>query len=258
MWNGGPYLPRSENGGLEVAVQDQYTEPINLHVSRFIQTIELTTGVAIDDNQISVTCVSAPVVGNYVCLKEDNSFYQGEIKTVTGTNPYTLTLTSPIDYSYSASGGCSEVSIAMNVNGTLANPIVFSVSPSNLVNNTRWHLTELTLQILSTSDVGDGLFGGLAKLANGIVIRRVNGKVKNFMNAKTNGDLRVHGFDVQYADKPPSGLYGVNATINIRVQLGIVIDLDAETNDTFEILVQDSLAGLSTFNVVARGHVTEN
>ena len=102
------------------------------------------------------------------------------------------------------------------------------------------------------------LFGDLAKLINGIVLRRNNGTVDNIFNIKTNGELNNLCYDVSfYRATNPSGVNGIGARMTFGGQSkhGVVIRLDP--GESLQLLIRDDLSDLLTFRLVAQGHVVD-
>lgn len=243
-----------------VMIQDQSTEIIDLHVTREVQEIDIVTNTSLYDTTITISSSAEPTDGNMVCLKEGTSFYQGEIlsHSANGGN-WDVNVDNPLDYAYTTQGGCSERSFQLNIDGSIT-PVVFSVSPSNLNKDVKWDITRVMGAITDTVAMDDDKFGGITKLAKGILLRCVNGTVKNIFNAKSNSDIRVHAYDLTYSDKAPAGSYGLNfrRTFAGQDKNGVVVRLSAERQDELQVLVQDDLTGLSSFTMVAQGHLVED
>ena len=250
------------NGGLDVNIQDQTTEIIDLHLSQLIQEITIVTNTSIDDTIVTINSASEPTDGNTVCFKEAVAFYQGEILShVSNGANWDITLDTPLDYAFTTSGGCSERNINLAIDGSSGN-IEFIVSPANLTSGTKWDIVRFILQINDTTAMDDGKFGGITGgLDNGIFFRIKNGITKNIFNAKTNGDLAAHMFDLTYVDDTfgPSGQYGLRGrrTFAGPSKNGVVIRLNADTEDVFECVVQDDLTDLTNFQVIVQGHIVE-
>ena len=102
-------------------------------------------------------------------------------------------------------------------------------------------------------------FGGISALANGVVLRKVDGVYHNIFNIKTNGDFALRSFDVAYDDKAPAGSYGFRCRTTFAGQSkrGVTIRLNGTSGDELQILNQDSLGALSHFNAIVQGHVVE-
>lgn len=246
---------------VDVYLQDQHTEIIDLHVSRQIQEISIASNTALNDRTITITSSLEPTNGNIICLKEATAFYQGEILSHSANgDDWDITLDTPLDYAYTTSGGCSERSIDLNVNGSVT-PIEFTVSPADLAFNTKWDITRMLITINDATAMDDGKFGGVNALTNGIVIRVENSYTKNIFNAKTNGDLASHMYDVQYIDATlgPGGQYALRGRRSFSGQdkNGVVIRLNANTDDAFKVVVQDDLTGLTKFHIIIQGHIVE-
>lgn len=261
-------VPLESNGGVPVNIQDQTSDIIDLHLTRFIDDVTIVSGVSIDDGSISLSCATLPVSGNTICLKESYAFYQAEIITVTpdGGDNYTLLMTMPADYAYTTSciGTLRDKNMSLVV-GSALNPVSYSLSPTNLVDPMDgqspqlWDIVRFMISIKSEDPMDDGRFGGIAPLTNGIVIRKRNGTYKNIFNARDNGDFALHTFDTTYvpATLGPSGLYGmrIRRTFAGQEKNGVTIRIGQEAGDAFEILVRDDLTGLTEFTAVAQGHI---
>jgi len=264
---GQPIMPIDSEGNLETIRQDQHSEVIDLLLHQVIDTITLLANYSIGTTFIAVETTGAvPVIGDYICLKEDTAFYQAEVLTVTpiAGNQYTLKMDSPLDYPYTTAGGCSLDDVNLAVDGSSI-PVTFEVSPVNLVAGTEWDVTRMSMIMVGEGPVQDPApddtnFGTQAALTNGVVFRSVNGITKNIFNAKTNGIIKLRcGGDLHYQVANKNGLYSVDArrTFNGDEKNGITIRLEANTADQFQCIVQDDLTDLEVFMVNIQGHVVD-
>ena len=103
----------------------------------------------------------------------------------------------------------------------------------------------------------DAQFGGLGvALTNGIVLRvNRDGVYTNIINVKKNSDFRVFAYDVDYADKAPSGQYGVGVRLTLGgdSKHGTVVRLTS--GEKLELVIQDDLTGLTEFLMAVQGHI---
>jgi len=251
-------------GAIDVNVQDQTTEVVDLLLSVPIQLITIVTDTVLYQRTITIAAGQAPVAGSLVCLKENQSFYQGFIITVTPNGgDWDVELDSPLDAAFTILGGCTEreANLAKFV-GSAANPIIASISPAGLV-DTDWHLTRFMGTMVHKSNGLDTLFGSLAALTYGALFRRVNGKVKNLFNAKTNGDFKLRMYDVDYTDAVGGTLRGTTfrRSLNGKDKNGVVQELIARSGDTFELVIQDDLTAdsneLASLYCCVQGHVVQ-
>lgn len=251
------------NSSLDVNISDQTSEIIDLHLTQLIQAVTIITNTAVDDTVITISSAAEPTDGNLICLKEGEAFYQGKILShAANAANWDVTLDTPLDYAYTTVGGCSERNTNMNVNGSVT-PAVFTVSPSNLLAGTRWDIVRMLISITDGTSMDDGKFGGITALTKGVVFRKADGLNKNIFNAKTNGELAAHMYDVTYISNAvgPSGLYGLRGRRTFGGfggGNGAVIRLSEATNDEFQCIIQDDLTGLSSFEVVIQGHVVKD
>jgi len=248
------------NGGVDVNVQDQSTALVIVKFNQLQSQHQLTVAVSVDDYQITIADTTGIIVGNYISLVNviGNRYYLGEVTdVVSGT---VLQLDTPIDFAYQIGDYVGVRTTDMSVNGTMAAPQKFSL---------RGLITEeipLTIDInrivftcLTATTVDLSTFGDLAKLTNGLVLRRINGMTENIFNVKNN--LELDGITLDWnpysKDKPNEGQDGFTCrlTFNGQDKLGVTSRLGP--NEDLEIIIQDSLSGLTFLGCYAEGHVVE-
>ncbi|HOU76080.1 MAG TPA: hypothetical protein PK957_03080 [Candidatus Dojkabacteria bacterium] len=136
----------------------------------------------------------------------------------------------------------------MNIDGS-SSKVIFDIKPSSKI---KWHVNQIVLSMTDDTDMDSGKFGGIAALTKGIIVRRKNSVYFNTINAKTNGGLDLKGFVVKYDPKAPSVVYGMTATkiYNSQQGAGCAILVDGNENEKLQIIIQDNLTGLSSFNTV--------
>lgn len=252
-------------GNLNVAVQDQYSQIVDLLLVRDLDTITIDIDTTLDGISLTGTTTgTVPVVGNYVCLKEENKFYQGRVQSVAslGGNQYELTLNTPLDYAFTTSGSCCLTSVDMNVDGSVT-PVIFKLSPEGTTRGVAWDICRMIISIRDTTAMDDGKFGGGTELSEGVVFRvKYNGERHNIFTVQNNGDFRLHAYDVEYLDDTlgPSGEYGlgVRRSFNGADKNGVTIRLcNDDDPDSFQVIIQDDLTGLTNFRIVLQGHEVE-
>lgn len=246
--------------GLGVDVRNKYTEIIDLYLHQHIQSLTLNAGVSIDDTSVVVDSAAEVTDGYIVCFKEGSAFYQGAIlsHSSAGGSLWTVNLDTPFDFAFTTGATCSEGNTNLAVDGSVT-PVEFKVSPSGLTAGIEWDITRMMGSITDGTVMDDAKFGGITALTKGVVFRVVDGTTKNIFNAKSNADIKAHSFDLTYADKAPAGSYGLTfrRAFGGLDKNGSVIRLAATSDDEFVCIVQDDLTGLTTFHVVAQGHVVE-
>lgn len=248
---------------LPISMFTQLGEPFSLFVTRVVDPdLEIIVDTTIFDTSIQISCPTLPVVGQFVCLREGQHYYQGEILSVVadGGDNYTLGLDSPLDYAFTVLGGCSLTSADLNVNGSVA-PVIFYISPEELLPGTVWDIHGVVAHIVDDATMDDTLFGGIASLTKGVVFRGVNGITKNFGNFKNNGDFGDYGFNPSYVDKAGGGQYAFRANLRIVDQYGTSLAMvsaeKAEDSDRLQVIIQDNLTAISFFHISIQGHISK-
>lgn len=236
----------------DVAIQDQTTPVIDLYA--FIEggTFALAAAVAIDDTQFTAVDVTGMQIGAIVCFQELSFFMQAIILNIIGN---LVIIDTPFDYPFTTSGGCSYGSKNLAVDGSVT-PIIARVGPGNLSDNVEWDIVRALFSITDQTAMDDAKFGGIPALAKGIVLRTKNGITKNIFNVKTNGQFRLRNFDAEYTDRAPAGFFGFSSrrTFGGQDKNGVVLRLKAGTNDQIQIIIQDNLTALDSFEVMIQGH----
>lgn len=244
------------SSALDVSVQDQTSQVVDLHLMNVLASVTLANPVSVDDLTIDLEAGHGFVAaaGETICLQEGSNFYQAEVLSV-ATNE--ITVDTPVDSAFTVAATAQRGSNLLNVDGS-STPVVFRVSPQNLT-GIQWDIVRIIFQITDDVAMDDGKFGGIAALTNGIVVRAKDGNTKNIFNAKSNGELASHMYDVVYSDKAPAGEYGLRArrTFGGQSKNGVVIRLVGSDSDELQVLVQDNLSALLTFTAIAQGHIVE-
>lgn len=247
-----------DNTALDVMIQDQTSDIVDYYLCRDLFTLELAIDSVIDEYTVTVVDGSSVVNGTYVCLQEGIRAFQAQVLSGGGTN--TLTLDTPLDFSFTTEASVANRDPRLNVNGSVT-PVIAYLAPKKGV---KWDITRINGNILTPFAQGaasDVKFGGVSALTRGCVIRKSNGIHHTIFNFKTNGQLKLRTgpSDVTYTEASPSTSYGTGfrRTFNGQEKNGVAIRLDGEKGDRLEILIQDDLTVTTDFKIVAQGHVVE-
>jgi len=216
--------------------------------------------VAIDmgDTDITVDDTTGFIVGSEIKLEEEVSgvgVQEIGILTITAVVGSVLTVDRPIGNDYTTAATVEEVITNMAVDGTLASPEIFEIDPPL---GTIWQFTRILISIVDNLVPDDGKFGGIAALTNGVSLRATTeaGRTVVFANWKTNGDMKLDMFNVDYSDRAPAGAYGVNGRWTFTAaEVVAELDGDASPIQKLEVLVQDALSANITFKIRGQGRV---
>jgi hypothetical protein len=225
---------------------------VPLHVEINSGTLLASPTVA-DDSTITLTAGHGAVADNILCIKEGTNYYVGGILNFDG-GANVPTLDSPMDHAYTTAAIVCVGNPNLNVNGSLATPVIAQASPPPGV---EWDVTRVHVRMIDNTVMDAGTFAGIAALTNGVVLRRTDGTSKNVGNAKTNGDIIGLASSYSFDDKPPSGGYGFTAHFVFGGQehVGVVMRIDGATGDSIQLIIQDDLQAITQFRATAIGHV---
>ncbi|NOQ48192.1 MAG: hypothetical protein GQ576_03500, partial [Methanococcoides sp.] len=250
--NGVPY--KSLNGSLNVHQADVHTVITNelFHRHTGISTTVSVAAVP-GDTSIDVVSVTGFAQGNF--LELENGSVEPTLPVVTDITGTVITLDRPLDQALPIGADVHQISVDMNVVGSLASPIIFSVEPDNAE---AWHIVSFILSATFITEADDSKFGNLPALENGCTLRGYNGTYgvyRTFTNWKTNSDIKLDMYDLPYTDKSGGGLFGMNGNGDIRNRTGVAPHINATAGDKIELWIQDDLSGLSSFKLKAQGHI---
>jgi hypothetical protein len=248
-------IPKESNGGVPVNVQDQTSRILDLY---FIQQLQAPATLAVetvpDTYTFEVTDSTGFVDGDYVGIvcPSGEFFFANQIGAPVAN---VITVDTPIDVT--APVGCNVLRTTkdMAVDGSVTRQI-FQIGPIGGTAGIDVDITRTTGSMTDADVMDDEKFGGLPALTKGLVLRKNDGVLQNIWNVKTNREFAVVcAGDFNYADKAPAGFYGARFrnTFGGQEKHGVVIRL--EPGETLEIIVQDDLTGLDSFEIMAQGHV---
>lgn len=220
-------------------------------------TTTLNSAASEGDTSLSVVDTAGFVVGDEIKLTEGPLQEIGviTITAVAAGTPGTLTLDRPLGNDYTTAAEVIEVDTNMAVSGTLASPVVFEIDPPP---GTIWQITRILISITDQTAMDDALFGGISALTNGVALRATTeaGRTVVFANWKANKDLKLDMHDVEYSSRAPSGFFGLNARWTFtKSEVVAELNGDADPVQKMEVLIQDVLTGLDTFEIKAQGRV---
>lgn len=169
----------------------------------------------------------------------------------------TVTLDTPTSIDHLA--GTPVIKIYTNIaqpgvttTASIAAPVIYG---SHVHSGTIVHITSMTIIMTDGSAMDFTTFGGITALTNGCVLEATtNGVTGSYTNWKSNSDMDTDAFPVRYQTKVGGGLYGLSAIYNIKESTESIVYLNGTLGDSFKILIQDDLTGLTSFKIKLQGH----
>lgn len=199
-------------------------------------------------NERKYTFNTVEVLGFRLRFSTPNSIFLTSVsvaKNIETVSRTVLLSTQAEEYgtAFLQNAGSSE----MNVNGSLAAPIIFEfVVPSDKTFELRQLLPTIidgNMQFLALN------FGGLAALANGVLLRTVSplGAIQDVVNWKRNIDLNstMFDFDDKYNKGAQAGRWNI-ANILDRV-------IDFLPGSSLQVLIRDDLTGIDEIRIQVLG-----
>lgn len=256
------------DSGLDVNIQDQTTRPIISKFNQVTNSTTLASDGAIGDTTITVTSATGISVGSYIILFNpiDVKFMFCTAIDISGSPD--IVIDTPLDFAFT-SGTFVDVSITdlSTAIGTLASPVIFGLrgtgAPPGI--DLDVDITRIIITCVASSPVDLTKFCNLARLTNGLVLRRRNNVRENIFNVKDNGEIAgiMYDFNVSTATNPAQGEDGYVARLTFAGTNKIGVAIRLPIGDDLEFLVQDDIntnqAGdtITLLEIVAEGHIVE-
>jgi len=169
---------------------------------------------------------------------------------------HVLTLDRPLDLPWSILDTVEIIIENMAATaGTLFTPISYKFFPPQ---GTIMHVQSFVLNMTHATTGDDSLFGNMAALTNGTILRAYNGLINQygtFTIWKTNGDIKMDMATVVYDSKAGGGLHSTTGDGRIADRTGSVPELIATNGDFLEILIQDDITAITELRLKAQGHI---
>lgn len=250
--------PLDPNGNVQVVLQDQATPPIDLY---FVQangppTVS-TADTTINGTSIEVVSTANILPGDYLGVFSGNPatarFFFAEVLSVVSQ---VVNVDTPFDFVYEAGSFVQSLNRDMDVDGSTT-PEIFDVRASSPTNILTVDITRIMVSMTCNSAVDLNKFGDLTALTNGIVLRKVDGDYRNIWNVKTNNDFSNLAFDLKIysASNPVQGIDGLSCRYSFAGQEKHGVALRLEPGEKLELINPANLTGLTSFRIIAQGHV---
>lgn len=241
----------------DVNIQDQHTPVIVAFFSNEIASSTLATSpTAIDDLTFDVADATGFLADHHLSIFDvtANRFYLATILNVTDD---TITVDTPLDFAYSIGSFVTAGETNLNVNGS-STPIIYGLRNTEEAIGSAFDITIMIFTCLTDTAVDLSKFGDIAALTNGLVLRKKNDVYMNVFNIKTNGDMaNLMFFDPQTATNPAQGQDGFIGIMTFAGQSEIGVTIRLEPGEDVQLIIQDDLTGLTSFSVIAEGHIVE-
>lgn len=247
------WAPGESNGAIPVNIQDQHTEALDLRFIKALATTTLSVATTVGGMTITVANTTGFVDGVTVAVftSTGHFYFAQQVGAVAGQ---VVTLDTPVSTVFPAGSSVIAANHHLNVNGS-ATTQIFQVGPIGLGTGLAVDITRIMGYIQGDSAMDDALFGNLAALTKGVILR-VNGEtIHNAWNVKTNGEIGLLCYDSALSARAPSGSFGLRFRNTYAGPAKHGVTLRLESGDKLEILIQDNLTGLEDFQMMAQGHV---
>ena len=261
-------LQQNENNVLKIVAdeaidtnwQDQTTDAIIIYFNKVTNSTTLNGAVELNDRIIVVTSATGIVVGSYIILFDPISvrFSTCFVTAVAGTS---ITLDSPLDFAYPDGTYVDIAIVDMSVDGSSTEQI-FGLrgigAPPGI--DLSLDVTRIIFECTAASPIALNLFADLVALTRGLLIRSRNGRVKNILNIKTNGEIAGIMFDwtPYLATNPQQGIDGFVARLTFAGPSKIGVAIRLPIGEDLESWIQDNLLGITRLRIYAEGHIVED
>ena len=245
----GNKLPVTESGNVKVYMSCENRDTFDLYMQLPTAIPTLAQNLQEDDTVLNLDTSSGISVGDAVYIAEGTRHFQSVVSAIDGN---AVTILSPIDYPFTSAAAVRFGKWKINVDGT-TQKVAYLYPPPNASMKIR----KISIQIDDESVMDSSKFGGISSLTKGILFRVSNGHEKNLYLIVNNAGMSEFGFDINYDQKAPAGVYSIRADKRICDDNGTAIELNGNTDDALELYIRDDLTDLTKLTVTVSGHVEE-
>ena len=238
---------------IDVWIQDQTTAPFHrTFMTEDKDDITLTSSLTKGDTVFNVSAGHGFIAGHELLLLYGNLFHQTTVVSV-ATNA--ITVDSAIPSGVPVTGTqIIRGSTNMTVDGSTT-PITFYCRIGS--NADPIDIIHLHVFMIGDSEGTDVLYGDLASLTNGSIVKMEDGIDINLGIYKNNQDFIKHGGIPNYAGKVGGSNYGMDFSFNLKETYGIVLRLSNDNYPIITFTVRDDLTDLVEHEVIATGQITQ-
>ncbi len=207
----------------------------------------------------TVASATGIVPGSYLVLFHPDSIRFSQFYCVSVVDE-TVTVDSPIDFEYPVGTYLDIGTTELSVNGSVT-PQVFGLrglgTPQGIAISV--NITRLIFTCLASSTIDLSLFGNIAALTRGLLVRKRATSNWNILNVKSNQQLTgvMFDYDVYVADNPSHGVDGFTGRLTFggHSKMGVVQQL--AIGEDLEVIIQDNLSAITSLTVMAEGHIVD-
>jgi len=241
-----------DDNSIDVNIQDQSSRAFGLDFHQTIGTTTLGANLGEDAYTFTAATGHGIQVGEKVALY-DTLAQKGFNAGVLAVDTDEISIDTPSNIEFGATSTIvARSTIDMNVDGSGTRQTFLITNPFA----TPEHITRIMFLITTTGAPTLPKFGDLTALTRGLVLRVNNGQKVNHFNVKTNADMALMKYDLNFftvAGQGQNGLAG-RYTFSGQEKHGVVIQLNQ--GDSLEMIIQDDLTDLLSFRCLAQGHET--
>jgi hypothetical protein len=238
---------------IDVLLGDQTTPAFDAYFGFEKNTTTLDADASKEDTTLTFAAGHGAINGDGILIINTTAFFA----KITNVAVNTITIDTPLsaDFSSGDTVTINDIDIS-NANGSLVAPVVYDIELPSI--GLTIDVTRIMIQMITASGVSLAEFGDIVALTNGIVLRKVPATGDNivYWNIKNNAEFGLHAYDLTlYNAAGPFGTDGlsVRSTFAGQDKRGVAVRLGV--GDALQLLVQDDLRGITTFNMLAEGHV---
>lgn len=259
----GKIMTLEPNGSVPVTLQDQHTPVVIVPLSRLEESTTTNGAMTINDYTVTLTSATGVSNGKLITIFDPTAVRFASFRAVGAPVGNIVRLDSPSPFAFPSGSYVDVGDINMAVDGSTT-PVVFgvrnnagAVPPPGL--ELSMDVTRLMTTGLCDSAVSLQLFGNIAALTNGIVLRKRDGEIFNIFNVKSNEGIAAIAFDfnVYASSHPTQGIDGFQSRLTFAGQNKMGVTVRLAINEDLELIVQDDLTGLVSLTMIAEGSLVE-
>lgn len=245
----------SLNGAINVHLAGVHNSVVNDNFHQHSGIVTTTTTISsVGDTQIAVVSTVGFSIGDYIQIGGhigDTTYTK--IVNIIGLIMY---INRPLGHMRSAGVTVEKIILDLSSSlGTMSTPQSYKVFPSA---GQVWHIERIMIDMVHSTAGDLSLFGNIAQLVNGVIMRRfdgTSGTFNTFTVWNTNEDIFLDTASIEFLPRSSGGGSYSTVSFGSFADIGLTIKLDASKGDYLEILIQDNITSLDNFKIKVQGHL---
>jgi hypothetical protein len=216
---------------------------------------------AVGDLSFNIAAGSAVTTGDMIELYQNGHVFQALVTNFVNDVGFdTVTVDTPLPYAFTVLGATGRVGTRNAAVDGAAPNVIFDLRPPT---GHIWDVTRMLFYIEgNTAAIAQDLFGNLAALTNGVVlrVRRSAALYEHVANFKNNLEFQINSWEFEIIANMTAPAVALRATkvFGNEQNMGSMVRLNGTDGERLEVIVADDIDALDLVKFHVEGYILED